>query len=155
MVKKDKVLLTKKGLKDLKKKHKHLVEVKRPQAVKRLADAREMGDLTENSEYTAARQDLAFIDRKIAELEKVLDKAEVVKSSNKGKKITIGSQATLKMDGQKVKFQLVGDWEADPSKNKISVSSPIGKALMGKKIDDQVEVNAPAGRKKYQVLKIS
>lgn len=150
-----KVLLTQEGLEALKKEHQELKEVKRPKAVKRLTEARDMGDLTESSEYTAARQDLAFMDKRISELEEILKTAQVVKSSKKGeKKVMIGSKVTLEGGKKKVIYMVVGDWEADPLKNKISFSSPIGKALMGKKTGDRVEVRAPAGKVTYQVLEV-
>jgi len=155
MVQKNKVILTQEGLKSLKKEHKELVEVKRPKTLKRMVEARNMGDLAENSEYTAAREDLAFIDRKIAELEEILRTAQVVKSSAKGYgKVTVGSKVALKIDKKKVVFTIVGEWEANPLKNKISFSSPLGKALLGKKKGSKVEVKAPAGKTTYQILEI-
>lgn len=149
------VLLTQKGLEELKKEYQDLKEIKRPRVVERLTESRDMGDLTENSEYTAARQDLAFIDKRISELEEILGNAKVVKFSNKAeKKVSIGTKVTLKDGNKKTTYMIVGDWEADPLKNKISPSSPIGKALVGKKVEDKVEVQAPAGKVKYQILEI-
>lgn len=150
--------MTPEGLRALKREYQELVEVKRPKAVKRMVEARNMGDLTENSEYTAARQDLAFIDRKISELEKILKTAKVAKMLNKkdkGKrKATIGSEVTLKDDKKKIVFKIVGEWEADPAKNRISSASPLGKALIGKGVGDKVEVQAPAGKVTYRILEI-
>ena len=155
MVQKNKVILTQDGLKALKKEHQRLQTVKRPKTLKRMVEARNMGDLAENSEYTAAREDLAFIDRKIVELEEILRTAQVVKSSAKGDgKVTVGSKVALKIDKKKVVFTIVGDWEADPLKNKISFSSPLGKALLGREKGDRVEVQAPAGKTTYQILEI-
>lgn len=155
MVQKNKVILTQEGLKALKKEHQGLQTVKRPKTLKRMVAARDMGDLTENSEYAAARQDLAFIDRRIAELEEIFKKAQVVKSSAKGNdKVAIGSKVILKNNNEKVVFTIVGDWEADPLKNKISFSSPLGKALLGKKKGNKVDVQAPAGKAIYQILEI-
>lgn len=152
---KQKVLLTQEGLEELKKEHQQLKEIKRPRVVERLTESRDMGDLTESSEYTAARQDLAFIDKRISELEEILKNAKVVKSSQRGKKkVAIGTKVTLKDGDKKALFTVVGDWEADPLKNKISPSSPIGKALMGKKAGDKVEVKIPAGKVEYKILKI-
>ena len=154
---KDKVVLTQEGLAALKKEYQELVEIKRPKAVKRMVEARNMGDLTENSEYTAARQDVAFIDKRISELEEILRTAKVVRFSNKGKKkVTIGSQVKLDPEGERKKiiFKIVGEWEADPTKNKISTSSPLGKALIGRKVGEKVEVQAPAGKIIYKILEI-
>lgn len=150
-----KVVLTKEGLEALKREYQKLIKVKRPKAVERMVEARNMGDLTENSEYTAARQDLAFIDGRISELEEILKTAKVVKSSGKAKeKVTVGSKVTLETNKKKVVFTIVGEWEADPAKNKISLSSPLGKALVGKKVGNRIEVQAPAGKTTYQILEI-
>ena len=116
-----KVLVTREGLTELKRELDELVQSKRPEAVTRLANARGQGDLTENSEYTAAKQDLAFIDGRIAELKLILTEAKV-----------IGSH----------------------SKKKISHSSPLGKALLGKKPGEKVEVEAPAGKILYKIVNI-
>lgn len=154
MVKKDEVVLTQEGLKALKKEYQELAKIKRPKAVERMVEARDMGDLAENSEYTAARQDLAFIDGRVSELEAILKTAKVVKSSKDKKEASVGSKVTLKINKKKVVFSIVGEWEADPTKNKISSSSPLGKALVGKKVGDEVKVEAPAGKITYQILGI-
>ena len=148
-----KVLVTREGLTELKKEHDELVQSKRPEAVTRLANARGQGDLTENSEYTAAKQDLAFIDGRIAELEQVLHEAKVV-SSHSRKKVDVGCKVTLTIKGKKETFTIVGEWEADPAQKKISHSSPLGQALMGKKPGDHVEVEAPAGKILYKIVHI-
>ena len=148
-----KVLVTREGLTELKKEHDELVQSKRPEAVTRLANARGQGDLTENSEYTAAKQDLAFIDGRIAELEQVLHEAKVV-SSHSRKKVDVGCKVTLTIKGKKEIFTIVGEWEADPAQKKISHSSPLGQALMGKKPGDHVEVEAPAGKILYKIVHI-
>jgi len=147
------ILLTKEGLSDLKEEYKHLVEVKRPAAVSRLANARGLGDLAENSEYTDSKQDLAFIDGRIAELEIVLHEAKIISNHSK-KKIDVGSKVTLTVKGKKEMFTIVGEWEADPTQKKISHSSPLGKALLSRRVGDQVEVEAPAGRIIYKVVSI-
>ncbi|MBL7159598.1 transcription elongation factor GreA [Candidatus Microgenomates bacterium] len=155
MKKQQEILLTQEGFKELKKEHQELVKVKRPKTVERLKDAREMGDLSENTAYSTAKQDLSFIDQRISELEEILKKAKVVKTPNKGeKKVGIGSKVTLKDGKEKTVFTIVGDWEADPLKKRISFSSPIGKALMGKKKSAKVEVDVPAGKINYQILAI-
>lgn len=146
-------MLTKEGLDELKTEHDVLVDTKRPVAVSRLSDARSLGDLSENSEYAAAKQDLAFIDGRIAELEEILHSAKVI--TNHGKShVDIGSRVTLHVNGKKEAFTVVGEWEADPKEKKISHESPLGKALMGKKSGDSVEVEAPAGRILYKILHI-
>lgn len=148
-----KMVLTKEGLSDLKAEHEELVNIKRPAAVARLSDARSLGDLSENSEYAAAKQDLAFIDGRIAELEEILHSAKVV--TNHGKShVDIGCKVTLHVNGKKEVFTVVGEWEADPKEKKISHESPLGKALMGKKPGESVEVEAPAGKILYKILHI-
>lgn len=148
-----KVILTKEGLEELKREHNELVNVKRPEAVARLANARELGDLSENSEYAAAKQDLSFMDGRILELEEILHGAKVVTNHTKSH-VDVGCKVTLHINGKKEVFTLVGEWEADPMQKKISHESPLGKALMGKKVGEKVEVEAPAGKILYKVLHI-
>jgi len=150
----NKVLLTKEGLAELKREYDGLVGVKRPAAVKRLADARELGDLSENSEYAAAKQDLAFMDGRIIELEDILRMAKLISKNHTKSIVDVGSRVVLHVDGKKEEFMLVGEWEADPKEKKISHESPLGKALMGKKVGEKVEVEAPAGKVLYKILEI-
>ncbi|MBI3343114.1 transcription elongation factor GreA [Candidatus Gottesmanbacteria bacterium] len=148
-----KMVLTKEGLDELKVEYGVLVGTKRPTAVMRLSDARSLGDLSENSEYAAAKQDLAFIDGRIAELEEILHSAKVI--TNHGKSyVDVGCKVTLHVNGKKDVFTVVGEWEADPIEKKISHESPLGRALMGKKSGDSVEVEAPAGKILYKILHI-
>jgi len=146
-------LLTQEGLKALKDELEELVKVKRPATVTRLADAREAGDLSENSEYVAAKQDLAFIDGRIAELEDIIRLAKVAGPTVSGQ-IGVGSRVTVHVNGKQDEFTLVGEWEADPMKKKISHESPLGKALLGKKVGDIAEFEAPVGKIKYKILEI-
>lgn len=148
-----KVVLTKEGLSQLKKEHEELVNIKRPEVVARLAVARGQGDLAENSEYAAARQDLAFIDGRIVELEAVINEAKIIGSHPKSK-IDVGCKVTLHVNGKKDTFTIVGEWEADPTAKKISHSSPLGRALLGKKVGEKVEVEAPVGKILYKILSI-
>lgn len=151
-----KIVFTRKGLDDLKREHEELLRVKRPAAVKRLSHAKNLGDLTENSEYTAAREELSFLDGRIAELEEILRQAKAVSSSKKKSYlIEIGCKVTLNINSRQEVFTIVGEWEADPSQKKISPSSPLGEALLGKKVGDKVEVSAPAGKIIYKILKIN
>jgi len=149
----DRPLLTKEGLQELQAEYKDLASVKRSAAVIRLSDARELGDLSENSEYASAKQDLAFIDGRIAELEEILHGAKVITSHPKGL-VNVGCKVTIHVNGKKEIFHVVGEWEADPSSKKISHSSPLGKALMGKKVGEIAEVEAPAGKILYKILGI-
>ncbi|OGG30039.1 transcription elongation factor GreA [Candidatus Gottesmanbacteria bacterium RIFCSPLOWO2_01_FULL_49_10] len=148
-----KMVLTKEGLEQLKAEYDELVNKKRPEAVARLSDARGLGDLSENSEYAAAKQDLAFIDGRIAELEEILHTAKIV--TNHGKThVDIGCKVTLHINGKRDIYTVVGEWEANPKEKKISHESPLGKALMGKKSGESVEVEAPAGKILYKILHI-
>lgn len=147
------IVMTKQGLDELKSEFDNLIQEKRPKLVARLADARDLGDLSENSEYAAAKQDLAFADGRIAELEDILRAAKVITSHKKGQ-VDVGCKVTLHINGKKDTFTVVGEWEADPSNKKISHSSPLGKALLGKKVGEQVEVEAPAGKILYEILHI-
>lgn len=147
------MVLTKDGLEELKTELEQLTVHKRPEVVKRLSDARDLGDLSENSEYAAAKQDLAFIDGRITELEEIIHGAKVVTSHGK-KQVDVGCKVTLHLNGKRDIFTVVGEWEADPTNKKISHSSPLGKALLGKKVGDKVEVEAPAGKVMYRILEI-
>lgn len=156
MKKQQKKLLTSEGLKELKKELEQLVKVKRPQAIKRIALAREAGDLTENSEYADARESLAFIDGRIAEIEEVLQGAKTIRKKRAGKlnKVGVGCKVHVHFRGKEEIFTIVGEWEADPAEKKISHQSPLGKALLGKKVGDEIEVDAPAGKLLYKILRI-
>lgn len=152
-----KVYLTQKGLDDHKKEYEELVKVKRHEVVERLSSAREMGDLSENAEYTAAREELAFIDGRIEELENLLKQVVIIEGAghHKGKTVDLGSVVTVKVKGKKEVFTLVGEWEADPTEKKISHESPLGKALIGKAVGDDIQVEAPVGKMVYTVVEIN
>jgi transcription elongation factor GreA len=152
-----KIYLTEKGMEELKKEHDELVSAKRPQLVSRLATARDMGDLSENAEYTAAREELVFIDGRINELENLLKNASVIEEKPRGRKskiVNLGSKVTLKIDGKKEVFTIVGEWESNPEEKKISNESPIGKAILGKTIGDKIEIVVPAGKMAYEIISI-
>jgi transcription elongation factor GreA len=150
-----KTQVTKQGLEALQNELNNLVETKRPKLVERLSFARSQGDLSENNDYQNAKEELEFLDGRIAELEEVLKNAVVVKTKNGRKSsVDVGTRVILKVDGQKQMFFVVGEWEADPKEKKISHTSPLGKALVGKKIGDKVDVEAPAGKLTYEILSI-
>lgn len=152
-----KIFLTEKGLKDLKKELEEIEKIKRPQVVRRLSIARDMGDLSENAEYTAARDELTFIDARIDELEDLLRKAELIKDRPRGKKnrsVSLGSKVTVRINGKKEAFTIVGEWESDPGEKKISNESPLGKALLGMAEGGEIEIQAPVGKMKYKILDI-
>ena len=149
-----KIYLTQKGLDELKQEHEELIKKTRPEVVTRLASAREMGDLSENAEYTAAREELSFLDGRIDELEGLLKSVVLISDGNHGSIVDLGSQVTVHVKGREENFMLVGEWEADPMEKKISHESPLGKALIGKVVGDEVHVEAPAGNVAYKITAI-
>jgi transcription elongation factor GreA len=152
-----KIYLTKEGLAELKNEYKELSTVKRPDILARVSQARSMGDLSENAEYVAARDELSFIDGRIDELEELVKQAVLIQDPHsKGNSIIkLGSTVTVKIKGKKEIFTVVGEWEADPKDKKISHESPLGKALIGKKVGEKVEVEAPAGKLGYIIVSVS
>lgn len=148
------VLLTHDGFEKLTKECAELKEKKRKRALDRLKKAREMGDLSENSEYTAAKEELSLIDARIGEIEELLKKAQIVNHTAVTQKVEIGSQATVENHGQREVYTIVGDLEADIAEKKLSHTSPLGKALMGKKIGDELQVRVPAGVVHYKIIAI-
>ncbi|MBI3620373.1 transcription elongation factor GreA [Candidatus Roizmanbacteria bacterium] len=145
---------TKDGFEKLKKELEDLTGKKRPYAVDRLQRARAMGDLSENSEYVAAKEDLAFIEGRIQELEEVVKNAIVVETHVDAQTIEIGSHIVVTKAGREEEFTIVGEFEADPLHKKVSYTSPLGKALLDKKIGEEVEITAPAGKHRYKILAI-
>ena len=149
-----KIQFTKSGFDELKAELKGLIDTKRPAAIDRVARARGFGDLSENAEYHAAREELSFLEGRINELEDLVKKAQVVKTKKSHDKIGVGCKVTVELSGNEHIYELVGEWEADPVKKKISHTSPLGQALMGKIKGDDVEFEAPAGKVIYKVKKI-
>lgn len=151
------VLLTATGLVDLKKELDSLKNVKLPEVLDRVAKAREDGDLSENSAYQFGKQEQEFLQGRIEELEEILNNATLVRKNtgtSGGKLVDIGCKVTVSVGGRKQAFDVVGDWEAKPAEKKISGSSPLGKALLGKKVGDKTEVAAPAGKLIYTIVNI-
>lgn len=147
------MMITKSGLAELQKELDELNAVRRPQLVERLSLARSMGDLSENSDYQSAKEDLSFVDGRIAELEDLIKASQVALPAT-GDRVDFGHSVTVQINGTKAVFQIVGEWEADPMKKKISHSSPLGQALMGKKVGEKVAVDAPAGKVQYTIAGI-
>jgi transcription elongation factor GreA len=149
-----KIYLTPEGLEELKKEFEELTKVKRPDLLDRVSAARNMGDLSENAEYTVAREELSFIDGRIDELEELLKQVELI-SNNHSSTIKLGSTVKVNTGSDNEEFTVVGEWEADPKDKKISHESPLGKALIGKKVGEEVEVEAPAGKIVYTIEAIN
>lgn len=160
----EEVLITKEGLKKLKDELDFLKTTKREEIASRLKEAISYGDLSENAEYEEAKNEQAFIEGRILELEKQVKNARIITEhaptakAVKGKIIEIGSSVTVRNktdDDEPETYTIVGSMEADPIEHKISNESPIGKALLGREKGDQVEVTAPAGKFKYEILKVA
>jgi transcription elongation factor GreA len=153
-----KIQVTQEGLDEILKELKELEEIKLPANIKRVEAARAYGDLSENSEYHSAKEDQQLIETRLSELKDVVDRAVVVKHTTKHTAVGMGSQVVVAVKSSKSKrkltFHIVGEFEADPQNGKVSSVSPLGKALMGKKKDDEVEVKAPAGKITYQIAEI-
>lgn len=150
-----KIYLTKEGLAELKKEYEELVNAKRPVVLERVSQARNMGDLAENAEYVAARDELSFIDGRIDELEILLKQAILIRDTSSSNHIVkLGSTVVLHIRDKKETFTVVGEWEANPDEKKISHESPLGKALIGRKVGEKVQVEAPAGKIVYTIVDI-
>lgn len=119
----------------------------------KIAAARELGDLSENADYDAARDEQGHDETRIGEIEDILQNAEII-VSKKTSSVSVGSKVSLKTSGKIVQYQIVGPVEADPLDGKISDKSPLGQALLGKKIGDKVEIKTPKGVTKYSIEKI-
>jgi transcription elongation factor GreA len=119
----------------------------------KIAEARDFGDLSENAEYDSAREEQGLLESRIAEIEDILLNAEIIKAG-KSSKVVLGSKVELKTGSKTVAYYVVGPVEADPLEGKISNESPIGQALMGKKVSDSVTINTPKGEIVYEIIKI-
>lgn len=149
------IQVTDKGLEVLSQELENLIEKKRPQVVARLERARNEGDLSENSDYIAAKEELEFLDGRIDELKYVVDHAEVVDTSSIPEdQVALGTIVTLQVNGDTHEYEIVGEWEADPMKKKISPKSPLGSQLVGKNIGEKVVVEAPAGNVTYEIKEV-
>lgn len=149
------IQLTTKGLEALKKELLELTTVKRPFLVDRLSNARSQGDLSENSDYQNAKEELGFLEGRIDELTDVIKNAKVVKTLGNGNQVGVGTKVTVRVNGVKNTFEIVGEWEADIVKKKISHTSPLGASLVGKKVGEKIEVAAPVGKILYEIVAIN
>lgn len=156
MSEKKKTYLTEDGLNELKKELEYLKTEKRPEVITALKEARALGDLSENAEYDAARTEQAEVEGKIAEIEAMLENAELIKDVNTNK-VSIGTTVTLKYieDDETDTYTIVGSKEADPFENKISNESPIAKAIIGAKKGELVTVDSPNGKYQVEIVEIS
>jgi len=150
--------ITRDGYNQLHKELENLKKVVRPQVIKAIEEARAHGDISENAEFVAAKEQQSFVEMKIREIEQKLSNSEIMDHINpSNEKVGFASFVTIENlnNGGEVTYQIVGPDESDISSGKISITSPLGKSLIGKGVDEEVEVKTPGGIKKYSILKIS
>lgn len=149
------IYLTEEGLEDLKKELEELKTVKRAEVIQALKEARALGDLSENAEYDAARNEQAIVEGRIKELEVMIENVEIISSENNGK-VSIGSTVNLSYigDDEEEEYKIVGSQEADPFQNRISNESPLALALLGHKKGDVVTVDSPTGKYDVEILDV-
>jgi len=151
----DKIYLTEEGLLEIEEELAHLKDVRRPEVIKALKDARALGDLSENADYDAARDEQAQIEGRILELEKILEQAHIIEKKNTD---SVGLGVTVKInyidDDEIEEYRIVGSKEADPSNNKISNESPLAKAIMNRKKGDICSVDSPNGKYDVEIIDI-
>jgi transcription elongation factor GreA len=156
MAKETRFKMSAERLQELKEELEYLVTVREKEVAEQIKEARSFGDLSENSEYDEAKTEQGKLYSKIAEIRNLIDNAEIITKSDETDKVGIGSVVTVKdceLDIEET-YQVVGSQEADPITGKISDDSPFGKGLMGHKVGDTVEIDAPAGRLKFEILRI-
>jgi transcription elongation factor GreA len=149
-----KILLTTEGYQKLREEYTDLTDNKRTEIAEKIQSAREMGDLSENAAYHTAKDEQAYIEGRIAELEEIFRNSDVVEKTVNNGMVTIGSQVQVHIEGEEETFWIVGAHEADPGSMKISHESPIGQALIGRSVGEEIEVAAPVGTIKYKILKV-
>lgn len=155
MLTEKKMYLTKEGHANLKKELEHLLNEERREIAERIKAAKELGDLSENSEYSDAKDQQSFVEGRIIEVEHLLKNSEIIDDNHLScDNINVGCTVHLEAEERELKYRIVGSAEADPQKGYISNESPIGKALLGKKTGDVVEVSVPAGIMKCKIKKI-
>ncbi|NOX38578.1 MAG: transcription elongation factor GreA [Calditrichaeota bacterium] len=151
------IYLSQEGYDKLKKELEELKSVKRPEIAQKISEARDFGDLRENAEYHAAKEAMALLENRIAQLEETLRRAKIInKKDLSDDQVSIYTTVLLKdlVRNQEVQYTLVSPEESDFKQKKISTTSPVGKALLGKKVGDVVEIQVPAGTLRYEVLEI-
>ena len=154
----ERIPFTKEGLERVKAELAHIKKVERPANIRAIEEARAHGDLSENAEYHAAKEKQSFLEGKINELGVVIGQAEVIDFENGPTDRVVFGRTVLLYNletEEEVSYQLLGPYESDPEKGIISVNSPIGMALLGSEVGDEVRVNAPGGLQEYEVVKIS
>lgn len=153
----ERIPMTVSGYEKMKEELKHLKAVERPNVIAAISSARELGDLSENAEYSTAKEKQSMIEGRILELDDKLARVEVIDMSKlSGKKITFGAHVRIIDEDTEVEsyYQIVGEYESDLSKNLLSLNSPLARALIGKAAGDSVEVDTPGGKRSYEILAV-
>ena len=153
----DQIPTTREGFNALETELNDLKSVQRPAVIAAIAEAREHGDLSENAEYHAAREQQSFIEGRVQELEFVIGKAQIIDVETLGgNTVKFGATVTVADEetDEESTYQIVGDYEADMEKGKISISSPIARALIGKSVDDSAIVKTPKGTRSYEIIEV-
>ncbi len=149
-----KYLLTAEGLTKLNEELKELIAKKRPEVIERIREAAAHGDLSENADYAQAREEQSFIEGRIQEIEDIIKNAEIIQTTAHRNTIMIGSTAHVRVAGQEKTYTIVGSNEANPKEGKISNESLVGKALLGRKVNEKFSVATPAGEMEYEIVSI-
>ena len=153
----ERIPMTRQGYETLKKELEHLKSKERPRVIRAIEEARSHGDLSENAEYDAAKERQAFIEGRLSELGYKLGNAEIIEVDNLPKERAVFACTVVLENvdtGEDVEYQLVGPEESDIEKGRISVTSPLGKAIIGKKPGEEIVLNAPAGKRVYELVEI-
>jgi len=153
----ERIPMTRRGYQTLKKELEHLKSVERPQVIKAIEEARSHGDLSENAEYDAAKERQGFIEGRVSELGYKLGNAEIIEGDNLPKDRAVFACTVVLENadtGEDVEYQLVGPEESNIEEGRISVTSPLGKAIIGKKTGEEIVLNAPAGKRVYELVEI-
>ena len=151
------VPITRKGYDALKEELSKLKKVERPKNIKAIEEARAHGDLSENAEYDAAKERQGYLEGRINELQYKLSNADIIETDDLPKdKVVFGVTVVLENidSGEEVSYQLVGTDESDIKEGRISIASPLGKAILGKRLGDEITINAPGGKRQYELVEI-
>ncbi len=147
-------IISQEGYDKLKKELEHRINIKRPEIASRIDTAKDLGDLSENAEYAEAKEEQAFNDGRIAELQALIKNLTIVQNHSDHERVSMGSTVMAKSEGNEKKFTIVSFNEANPGEGKISNQSPLGEALLGKKKGDSVSVTTPRGTVVYEILDV-
>lgn len=150
----DEQIISREGYEKLKKELEYLINVKRREIADRIQKAKDMGDLSENAEYAEAKDEQAFNEGRILELEALIKNLTIVENGKDKEKIGMGSKILVKVDGKEKEYTIVSFNEVDPMAGKISNESPLGRAFLDKKAGDKVKAQTPKGEMEYEILKV-